>query len=227
MGTMVTASDVKPLVPIRRLAARLGATLHRPIPHLFVGLALALLAVTTLQATAGAADNSEHSCNPDEPASFRTSEYRATVPCTLAGARVISTHGLRDLVERGTVLLIDVFPAPRQPDAIRSDDEHLWLAPTRNTIAGAVWLPNIGFGVLPVEEEIYFRSNLERLTGGEKTRTVVFFCEADCWMSWNAARRALIWGYESVVWYPQGTDGWTEAGFALVEVAEVERGSGN
>jgi hypothetical protein len=27
-------------------------------------------------------------------------------------------------------------------------------------------------------------------------------------MSWNAARRALEWGYTAVIWYPDGTDGW-------------------
>jgi rhodanese-related sulfurtransferase len=27
-------------------------------------------------------------------------------------------------------------------------------------------------------------------------------------MSWNAAKRALEFGYQRVIWYPEGTDGW-------------------
>ena len=32
-------------------------------------------------------------------------------------------------------------------------------------------------------------------------------------MSWNAAKRALSWGYSNVAWYPDGTDGWRTPGF--------------
>jgi PQQ-dependent catabolism-associated CXXCW motif protein len=41
---------------------------------------------------------------------------------------------------------------------------------------------------------------------------VVFYCLADCWMSWNAAKRAASWGYREVLWYRDGTDGWEAAG---------------
>jgi rhodanese-related sulfurtransferase len=27
-------------------------------------------------------------------------------------------------------------------------------------------------------------------------------------MSWNAAKRAMEYGYSNVTWYPEGTDGW-------------------
>ena len=36
----------------------------------------------------------------------------------------------------------------------------------------------------------------------------MFYCLANCWMSWNAARRAIALGYRNVAWYPDGTDGW-------------------
>jgi rhodanese-related sulfurtransferase len=36
-------------------------------------------------------------------------------------------------------------------------------------------------------------------------------------MSWNAAKRAVSWGYTDVLWYPDGTDGWQEAGLPLAE----------
>ena len=164
-------------------------------------------------------------CVPEEPSDYRMSEFRAPVPCTLAGATVVSTEELRRLIEREPPLLIDVLPSPRRPAGI-SDEDDLWFPPERYSIPGSVWLPNTGFGVLPVEEERYLRANLERLTGGDRSRPIVIFCLADCWMSWNAARRAVAWGYTSVIWYPHGTDDWEEAGLPLVEVSPVQRTSG-
>ena len=34
-------------------------------------------------------------------------------------------------------------------------------------------------------------------------------------MSWNAARRALAYGYDDVIWYAEGADGWRAAGLPL------------
>ena len=36
-------------------------------------------------------------------------------------------------------------------------------------------------------------------------------------MSWNAAKRALGYGYSNVAWYPDGTDGWEHANLPMVE----------
>ena len=77
-----------------------------------------------------------------------------------------------------------------------------------------------------LEEEAYLRANLARLTAGDASRPIVFYCLADCWMSWNAARRAMEWGYASVVWYPHGTDGWKDAGLPLAESSPVPREAG-
>ena len=46
---------------------------------------------------------------------------------------------------------------------------------------------------------------------------LVFYCLRSCWMSWNAARRALAIGYTNVVWYPDGTDGWEDALLPLAD----------
>jgi rhodanese-related sulfurtransferase len=37
-------------------------------------------------------------------------------------------------------------------------------------------------------------------------------------MSWNAAKRALSYGYTHVFWYRDGSDGWQEIGGFVVEV---------
>ena len=43
-------------------------------------------------------------------------------------------------------------------------------------------------------------------------------------MSWNAAKRALTYGYSQVYWFPEGTDGWDAAGLPL-EPSEPEPGA--
>ena len=163
-------------------------------------------------------------CIAEEPASYRESEFRAPVPCTLRGGTVLDTAALRALLVARPAVLVDVLPAPRRPAGM--GDDVLWLPPVRHSLPGSVWLPNTGFGTLPVEEERYLRHNLAQLTGGDRDAVLVFFCERDCWMSWNAARRAVEWGYGSVYWYPDGTDGWREYGHALERIEPVPRLAG-
>ena len=160
-------------------------------------------------------------CVAEEPSGYRMSDFLAPVPCTLAGARVVSTEDLQQLIAEQPPVLIDVLPSPRRPEGL--SDDALWQPPVRRNISGSVWLPNTGFGELPVEEEAYLRANLERVTQGDPSRRIVFYCLADCWMSWNAARRALEWGYTSVVWYPFGSDGWAVEGLPLAESTPVPR----
>jgi len=40
-------------------------------------------------------------------------------------------------------------------------------------------------------------------------------------MSWNAAKRALAYGYRNVAWFPDGSDGWQEAGLPLAEATPM------
>jgi len=164
-------------------------------------------------------------CVAPEPDGYRLAEFRAAVPCTLAGATVLDTASLEALAAGHAAVLIDVLPAPRRPPGLA--DGSSWLPPARDGIPGSVWLPNTGFGVLPVEEERYLRDNLRRLTGGDPARALVFFCERDCWMSWNAARRAVEWGHTAVHWYPGGTDDWRDAGNPLARVTPVAREAGH
>lgn len=145
--------------------------------------------------------------NAPEPGDYRTGEYRAPVPATLKGGKVIDTDAAEALFKSGDVF-IDVFPqAPKPANLPKST---VWREPKHTTIKGAVWLPNVGYGVLNDEFEKYFRDGLARLTSGDKAKPLVFFCLRDCWMSWNAAKRALEWGHTDVTWYPDGVDGWKE-----------------
>ena len=150
---------------------------------------------------------------PPEPQGFHGEPYRSPVPATLAGATVLDLDGLRQWRDRGAVL-IDVLPEVRRPENLPPGT--LWRAPPHETIPGAVWLPGTGYQALAPQDEAAFFAALDRLTGGDKAAPLVFFCKADCWMSWNAGKRAVALGYTGIRWFPQGVDGWQAAGGALV-----------
>ncbi len=145
-----------------------------------------------------------------EPQGYRMAQFRAPVPATLTGGTVVSVYQVKVLVETGEAVLIDVLPRPPKPTGLKEGT--IWRPRPRHNIPGSVWLPNTGFGGLSEEIEGYFRDNLERLSGGDKERQLLFYCLADCWMSWNAAKRAISYGYKNVLWFPEGTDAWTAAG---------------
>jgi PQQ-dependent catabolism-associated CXXCW motif protein len=72
--------------------------------------------------------------------------------------------------------------------------------------------------------ETYFRNGLERTTDADRAKLLVFYCLRDCWMSWNAAKRAIALAY-TVAWYPDGTDGWQDAGLPLSAAVPAPRPS--
>jgi len=150
-----------------------------------------------------------------DSAGYRIDAFRAPVPAKVQGAKTLDTEGLRRLLTArpDATVLIDVLPAPPRPPRLANGT--LWLPTPHQSLPAANWLPNVGYGRLSDALEHYFRSNLERLTDADKHRAVVIFCQADCWMSWNAARRAAAYGYSSVYWYPDGTTGWVGAGHPL------------
>lgn len=180
-----------------------------------VGLGSATVLALCLAAGAHAVDEGAVA----EPEGYRTDEYRAPVPKTLTGARVIGADEAEVLLKAGSAVFIDVYPrAPKPPNLPAGT---VWRDPTHMTIEGAHWLPNVGYGVLSEEFGSYFKTRLARLTDGDRARPVVFFCLKDCWMSWNAGKRALSWGYTNVIWFSEGTDAWQEAGFDLVKATPV------
>ncbi|MCX8280179.1 PQQ-dependent catabolism-associated CXXCW motif protein [Phyllobacterium sp. 0TCS1.6C] len=145
-----------------------------------------------------------------EPDGYRMEAYRAPVPATLKGAKVVSTEETIDLWKKGETLFVDVLPHDPKPAKLPAGT--VWKEKVRSDIPGSIWLANVGYGVLNKEMETYFRNGLEAHLGRNKDRKVLFYCMKDCWMSWNAAKRAVEWGYTAVFWYPLGTDGWIAAG---------------
>jgi PQQ-dependent catabolism-associated CXXCW motif protein len=143
---------------------------------------------------------------PPEPAGYRMDDYRAPTPTTLRGATVLSTDDARAIWEKHAAVFIDVLPQAPRPAGL--PPETIWRQKPRDDVPGSIWLPDTGYGGLASVMEQYFADGLALASGGNRDRMLVFYCLANCWMSWNAAKRAIALGYSRVAWYPDGTDGW-------------------
>ena len=153
-----------------------------------------------------------------EPFDYKMDDYRTPTPKTLEGAKVVTVQQARAIWHAGKTVFIDVMPRPVKPADLPNDT--LWRDKVRESIPGAVWLPNTGYGQLPPDVDEFFRKSLDELTAGNKAKPLLLFCMANCWMSWNAAKRAIEdYGYTDVTWFPQGTDGW---GFPDAPLVKVE-----
>lgn len=186
-------------------------------------VALCLMFICAVALPAGAAPYADlQRLRPelfDAQTGYRVGRQRAPTPDDIPGpALLVSPQEARALLGAGAVAL-DVFAAQQS----RFDElDGTWLVPEgRQSLPGAVWLPEVGRGVLSEEMQMYLADNLERLTAGDRAHPLVVFCLADCWMSWNAAQRIAAMGYQRVYWFRLGTDGWLDIGGTLEPVAPV------
>ncbi len=142
-------------------------------------------------------------------AGYRQSLMRSPTPESVAGAETLDPEALQRLISsEPMLLLIDVLPLLWRGIFIETD-AHL-------NIPGSHWLPNVGKAELDQNWQSYLENTLYRLTRGDALRPMVIYCKADCWHSWNAAKRIVSLGYKRVYWYPLGVEGWSESGQDLV-----------
>lgn len=136
---------------------------------------------------------------------LRLEDHASPTPLEIPGARVIATAELRARLEaplESRPLLFDVL----------GEDGHL-------SIPGAIWLPGAGRGA-SFDDELQARLArlLDLATRGERGRQLVFFCSGPaCWLSYNAALRAVRLGYGEVRWYRGGLEAWRAAGGPLAQ----------
>jgi len=139
---------------------------------------------------------------------LRQPPYHAPTPLEIPGAQVVHTRELQAMLAGSDrPLLIDVL----------SGEGH-------ETLAGAVWLGGAGRGE-------HFKDAVQgdlvpllmRLTGNDKDKPMVFFCaSSQCWLSYNAALRAVAAGWTRVYWYRGGIDAWTEAGLPAARTVAAD-----
>jgi PQQ-dependent catabolism-associated CXXCW motif protein len=133
---------------------------------------------------------------------LRTADYHAPTPREVPGAKTIGTSALRDSLQ--------AHPQPLLFDVL-GGEAHV-------SLPGAIWLPGAGRGQSFTDTvQARFAQTLQALTKGDRKRPLVFFCQGpQCWLSYNAALRAVALGYEAVFWYRGGIEAWSAAGGDLV-----------
>ncbi|MCP1469727.1 PQQ-dependent catabolism-associated CXXCW motif protein [Sphingobium sp. OAS761] len=143
---------------------------------------------------------------------YRAAHYRGPTLRPPGGVTRIAPAAAAQLQPDRDALFIDVMPA----EGGRRDSDGRWrLTAVRESIPGAHWFPESGRGEPDPEIVAGFSRGLARLTRGRRGKPLIVFCRADCWMSWNAAKRLRAMGYDTVWWLAEGTDGWRDLGLPL------------
>jgi PQQ-dependent catabolism-associated CXXCW motif protein len=172
-----------------------------------LGARLLLLSLVVAASISATAAGPEH---VPEPSGYWQGPIHGPVPATIAGGTVLDTVTLAHLLAGGGVVLLDVAEAPHRPVGLPAGE--LWLPPPHRDIPGSVWIPDVGRGAISPHFAAWFRTRLAALTDGNRDRRIVVYCHPSCWMSWNAAKRAINDGYRAVFWYPGGVEDWETAG---------------
>src|ERR1700743_3659870 len=77
-----------------------------------------------------------------EPEGYRTGDYRAPVPETLSGGRVLTTTEAEAIWRAKRAVCVAVFPrAPKPPNLPAGT---FWRDKPRFNIPGSIWLPDTG-----------------------------------------------------------------------------------
>ena len=168
--------------------------------------AIIVLAALLLPCFAMAQSGSETLFDP--VTGYRIVHYRGVVAKAPEGVERIDTTRARALWRIGAIF-IDVNPAA---GAVRDDATGHWkLAEPHPSVPGVYWFPETGRGTLEPAIEHYFLEGVSKLSRARPAKAIVIFCQADCWMSWNAALRLHRAGFTKIVWFADGLDGWKEA----------------
>ena len=91
----------------------------------------------------------------EEPAGYRMDDYRAPVPTTLQGGKVVNTDALKGMVAAGGAVLIDVLPAPRRPEGMQAGTP--WMPVPRRDLPNSLWLPDVGRGAISPQMDAWFQ----------------------------------------------------------------------
>lgn len=121
-------------------------------------------------------------------------------PTSVPGGRTVTTEDVVRLIRsRRPFLTLDVLGGPE-------------------TLPGAVPVAAASApGSFDDATQREFGRFLERATGGDRRLPLLLYCQSvQCWMSYNAALRAIDLGHSEVLWYRGGIEAWKMAGMRTV-----------
>jgi PQQ-dependent catabolism-associated CXXCW motif protein len=124
-------------------------------------------------------------------------------PNSIPGGQVITTVGVQALVsgQYGPFVMLDVLGGQQGlPNAIRAT-------------------PASQGGSFQDQMQGQFGQFLQQVTQGRKDMPIVLYClSTECWMSYNAALRAINLGYQNVLWYRGGVEAWQANGGQMTQL---------
>jgi PQQ-dependent catabolism-associated CXXCW motif protein len=172
------------------------------IQFLRAALAASLMLSSALYATNASAQaaakpgvyaDEDHDWGVPPATQLRTVGYHEPTPIRIPGGKVVTTVELKALMEQASKpYVIDVLGGG-----------------IHRTIAGAFWMIGAGAGDMNRDEEKRFAGAIAGFAAGDKNRPMVFYCvDPECWLSYNAALRAIALGYTNVMWYRGGIAAW-------------------
>ena len=177
------------------------------MPRALPRLPRPLLAVLSLSLTLGIAQADTAPLFSAD--GYRSTHYRSPTPQQVEGGQVVDTATLQRLLgQTPRPVLIDVYRRQWLQGRFIEDEPH-------SNLPGSLWLANTGDGELSPQWQAYFSHYLEQASQGDKAWPLVFYCRSDCWLSWNAVKRAASLGYKSLYWYRDGLDAWQNAKLPL------------
>ena len=133
-------------------------------------------------------------------AQLKAGGLHGPTPNAIPGGRLVTTAELVGLLQnpQSGALVFDVLGGPQAlPNAVPV-------------------VPAAQGGSFQDETQRNFGQYLQQVTQGRQDRPMVFYCQGlQCWMSYNAALRAINLGYTNVLWYRGGVEAWQQAGLPL------------
>jgi PQQ-dependent catabolism-associated CXXCW motif protein len=127
----------------------------------------------------------------------------APTPNSIPGGQVITTVGVQALEsgQYGPFVILDILGGQQGlPQAIRAT-------------------PASQGGNFQDQMQQQFGQFLQQVTQGKKDMPIVLYClSTECWMSYNAALRAINLGYQNVLWYRGGIEAWQANGGQLTQL---------
>lgn len=135
------------------------------------------------------------------PRGLHSGAMHGTTPASIPGGRLITTPALVALLRQAAgeggakPLVLDVLGGPE-------------------ALPGAQYaVPAHQSGSFDDRTQQAFGQYLQQATQGRRDTPLVFYCAStQCWMSYNAALRAIALGYREVLWYRGGLQAWKQAG---------------